>query len=61
MHRGMKRDHNAVWRIFFLELRCLCLALQLVTLPYVTQLAISNSAKNTNQPIKAFQLYSVRI
>ena len=33
MHRGMKRDHNAVWGIFFLELRCL--ALQLVTMPYV--------------------------
>ena len=59
MHRGMKRDHNAVWRIFFLELRGL--ALQLVTLPYVTQLAISNSAKNTNQPIKAFTLHCVRI
>ena len=34
MHRGKKRDHNAVWQIFFLELRCLAL-LQLVTLPNV--------------------------
>ena len=33
MHRGMKRDHNAVWQIFFLDLRSL--ALKLVTLPYV--------------------------
>ena len=29
MYRGKKHDHNAVWQIFILELRCL--ALQLVT------------------------------